>query len=126
MVTDGAKEDKMDVDEEAKKKEEEEKKPEPTEAILKNPSRVVKQQEEHMQYLRDDGHRYYPILDSRFSGFVVLQDVDSGSSKPEGEQEPEQFYDDEERDLEAPNPDLVSDLDIPKPFEFDPAIQNAP
>jgi len=33
---------KMEVDEEAKKKEEEEKKPEPTEAILKNPSRVVK------------------------------------------------------------------------------------
>lgn len=39
--------------------------------------------------------------------------------------EKELYYDDEERDLEAPNPDLVSDLDIPKPFEFDPAIQNA-
>ena len=71
VVTD-SKEEKMDVDEEAKKKEEEEKKPEPTEAILKNPSRVVKQQEEHMEYLKDGGHRYYPILDSRFSGFIVL------------------------------------------------------
>ena len=40
--------------------------------------------------------------------------------------EAEKFYDDEERDEDAPNPDLVSDLDIPKPFEFDPAIQNAP
>lgn len=40
--------------------------------------------------------------------------------------EPEKFWDDEERDADAPNPDLVSDLDIPAPFEFDPAIQNAP
>ena len=63
----------MDVDEESKKKESEEKKEdEPTEAILKNPSRVVKQQEEFMQYLKDENIRYYPILDSRFSGFVVL------------------------------------------------------
>ena len=63
----------MDVDEEAKKKEGEEKKEEePTEGVLKNPSRVVKQQEEYMQYLRDEKSRYYPILDSRFSGFVVL------------------------------------------------------
>jgi len=72
-MTNNAEEEKMDVDEEAKKKEEEEKKkPEPTEAVLKNPSRVVKQQEENMQYLREPGNRYYPILDSRFSGFVVL------------------------------------------------------
>jgi len=42
-----AEDEKMEGDE-AKKKEEEEKKPEPTEAILKNPSRVVKQQEESM------------------------------------------------------------------------------
>lgn len=42
-MTNNAEEEKMDVDEEAKKKEEEEKKkPEPTEAVLKNPSRVVK------------------------------------------------------------------------------------
>ena len=63
----------MDVDEEAKKKEgEENKQQDPTEGVLKNPSRVVKQQEEYMQYLRDEKSRYYPILDSRFSGFVVL------------------------------------------------------
>lgn len=80
-----------------------------------------------MQYLRDETSRYYPILDTRFSGFVVLQDLEP-TAKPDGadgaaaEAEEEQFYDDEERDLSAPNPDLVSDLDIPKPFEFDPAI----
>lgn len=80
-----------------------------------------------MQYLKDDsGAKYYPILDTRFSGFVVLRDMPASGVAAEGEQEPEQFYDDEERDLSAPNPDLVSDLDIPKPFEFDPAIQNAP
>lgn len=45
----GAEESKMDVDEEKKKdtdeekKEEEKEAPEPTEAMLKNPSRVVKQ-----------------------------------------------------------------------------------
>ena len=76
-----------------------------------------------MEYLKEDGSRYYPILDSRFQGFIILKDLPREIK--EGE-EPEQFYDDEERDLEAPNPDLVSDLDIPKPFEFDPAIQNAP
>lgn len=37
----------------------------------------------------------------------------------------EEFYDDEERNADAPNPDLVSDLQIPAPFEFDPAVQNA-
>lgn len=70
-------ESKMEVDEEGKKKEEEEKKEadEPTEAILKNPSRVVKEQEKSMQYLKDETSRYYPILDTRFSGFVVLQDL---------------------------------------------------
>ena len=84
-----------------------------------------------MQYLREDTSRYYPILDTRFSGFVVLQDLEP-TSLPAADgadaaavQEEEQFYDDEERDLSVPNPDLVSDLDIPKPFEFDPAIQNA-
>ena len=81
-----------------------------------------------MQYLKEDTSRYYPILDTRFSGFVVLQDLEpTAKAAADGaEAEEEQFYDDEERDLSAPNPDLVSDLDIPKPFEFDPAIQNAP
>jgi len=40
----------------------------------------------------------------------------------EEKMEAEVFYDDEERDADAPNPDLVSDLDIPAPFEFDPEI----
>jgi len=47
-----------------------------------------------------------------------LQDIESKAAPAEEEQ----FYDDEERDLNAPNPDLVSDLDIPKAFEFDPAV----
>lgn len=34
----------------------------------------------------------------------------------------EEFYDDEERNLDAPNPDLVTDLQVPAPFEFDPEI----
>lgn len=37
-------------------------------------------------------------------------------------QEPEQYYDDEERDPNAPNPDRQSDLDVPEEFEFDPAV----
>jgi hypothetical protein len=47
---------------------------------------------------------------------VVLSDLGAQPG------EKELYYDDEERDLDAPNPDLVSDLDIPKAFEFDPAI----
>jgi len=43
-----------------------------------------------------------------------------------GSQEQELYYDDEERDPNAPNPDRQSDLDIPEEFEFDPVIQNAP
>ena len=43
----------------------------------------------------------------------------------EAKMEKEIFYDDEERDADAPNPDLVSDLDIPAAFEFNPEIQNA-
>jgi hypothetical protein len=47
----------------------------------------------------------------------VLKDV---RETVEGEKE--EFYDDEERNLDAPNPDLASDLQIPAAFEFDPAI----
>jgi len=36
----------------------------------------------------------------------------------------EEFYDDEERDENAPNPDLQSDLKIPAAFEFDEELQN--
>jgi len=60
-------------------------------------------------------------MDNRFSGFIVLRET---RQLHEGEKE--EFYDDEERNLEAPNPDLFSDIHIPASFEFDPAIQNAP
>jgi len=66
-------------------------------------------------------NRYTPLLQNRFSGFVVLK-----QTKELGEGETEEFYDDEERNMDAPNPDLASDLEVPKAFEFDPAIQDAP
>lgn len=37
--------------------------------------------------------------------------------------EVELFYDDEERNMDAPNPDL--DPDLPAAFEFDPIVQNS-
>jgi len=104
--------------EEAKEavKEEVKEPPEPDEQVLKNPSRVLKAQEKVIAFKHDNSVRYTPVLESRFAGFVVLSDL---GAKP-GEEE--LYYDDEERDLDAPNPDLVSDLDIPKPFEFDPEL----
>jgi len=37
--------------------------------------------------------------------------------------DPELYYDDEEKDPNAPNPaDKLADLDLPAEFEFDPAI----
>lgn len=100
--------------EEEKKKEEE---PEPDFQELKNPTRVLKQQEATIQYPADG--RYAPVLASRFGGFVILKEQHPSD-------EPEEFYDDEERDQDAPNPDLQTDLKLPEPFEFDPEIQNAP
>lgn len=61
--------------------------------------------------------RYTPVLSTRFAGFVILKDINASD-------EQEMFYDDEERDTEAPNPDLQTDLKLPEPFEFDPDIQN--
>lgn len=93
----------MLTEEERKKKEEEEAKeeaaslPEPEVQELKNPSRVLKAQEKKIQYKAD--RRWAPVLTERFSGFVVLRDNNPGSA------EPELFYDDEERDPNAPNPD---------------------
>lgn len=69
-----------------------------------------------MVYDQKDG-RFAPLLQNRFSGFVVLK-----QTKDLGEGEKEEYYDDEERNLDAPNPDLASDLQIPKAFEFDPAV----
>jgi 26S proteasome regulatory subunit N2 len=108
-------------EETAQKPEEEEKKePEPKEYTVQNPCRMLRQQESKVQYLPDDEQRYHPVIESRYTGFVVLKQL-----RELKEGETEEFYDDEERNLDAPNPDLVSDLQIPAPFEFDPAIQNA-
>ncbi len=65
--------DKEMTDEEKKKKEEEEEKKvvEPDSQELKNPSRVLKAQEKKIQYLPDG--KFYPVLDTRFSGFVILR-----------------------------------------------------
>lgn len=61
------------------------------------------------------------MLPERHSGFVILREA-----RPLGDGENEEFYDDEERDADAPNPDLQGEFKLPEPFEFDPAIQNAP
>lgn len=105
------------TEEEKKKKEEEEKKalePEPDFLELNNPSRVLKAQEKKINYKSDN--RYTPVLDTRFSGFVVLKD-----QKVSSDQE-EKYWDDEERDPNAPNPDMQTDLELPAEFEFDPAV----
>jgi 26S proteasome regulatory subunit N2 len=111
----------VEMEDEEKKKEEETKAKEPEVEPefqeLRNPSRVLKAQEKKIQFKADG--RWYPVLDERFSGFVVLFD-----QAPETA-EAELYYDDEERDPNAPNPDRVSDMDLPEEFEFDPAIQNA-
>ena len=69
---------------------------------------------------KSEGNRWFPVLEYRFSGFVVLRDLQPESA------EPELYYDDEERDPNAPNPDRLADMDLPKEFEFDPVVQNAP
>ena len=68
-------EEKKDGEEEKKEGDEEKKDPEATEGIVKNPSRVLKAQEQHLKYLNDDNQRYYPVLDTRFSGFLILKDL---------------------------------------------------
>ena len=60
------------------------------------------------------------MLENRFTGFVVLK-----TTRDLADNERDEFYDDEERNLDAPNPDLPTDFRIPAPFEFDPAVQNA-
>jgi lipopolysaccharide export LptBFGC system permease protein LptF len=90
-----------DVNGEEQKKEEEKKddEPEPEFQELKNPTRVLKQQETKISYQSEC--RYMPVLSTRFGGFVILKEVN-----PLGEDEVEEYYDDEERDADAPNPDL--------------------
>lgn len=107
--------------EEEKKDEEKEKEkeaePEQDFQELKNPSRVLKQQETKISY--SDDVRYKPVLETRFGGFVILREINPPA---EGEDDKEEFYDDEERDQDAPNPDLQTDMKLPEPFEFDPEI----
>mmetsp|Transcript_14869 Transcript_14869/g.23040 ORF Transcript_14869/g.23040 Transcript_14869/m.23040 type:complete len:181 (+) Transcript_14869:178-720(+) len=64
-MTNEEKKEKEDVKEEEKKEE-----PEPEFQELKNPSRVVKDQEKNISYITED--RYKPVLSSRFAGFVIL------------------------------------------------------
>ena len=78
-------------------KKEEEKKEEPLFQELKNPSRVLKAQEKTISY-KEDG-TFMPILTTRFGGMVILRELNPT-------EEAELFYDDEERDADAPNPDL--------------------
>jgi hypothetical protein len=87
-------EDKAKNDEAAEDKDKDKDEPEFQE--LKNPSRVVKQQESVIKY--PDQAKYMPVLSTRYGGFVILREVN-----PSDEQE--LFYDDEERDVDAPNPD---------------------
>ena len=64
--------DKKEGDEEAKKEEEKKDEPEPDFQELRNPSRILKQQETVITYPAEG--RYIPVLDSRFGGFVVLRE----------------------------------------------------
>lgn len=91
---------------------------EPNHAVLKNPSRVLKEQEKYINYQSTEPETdssYCPVLLTRFSGFVILRETREAGDK-------EEFYDDEERDADAPNPDLHSEFKLPAPFEFDPEV----
>lgn len=104
---------KKEKEEQEKEKEEKKNEPEPCYEDLKNPSRVLREQEEYITFLNDQ--RYQPLLKNRQGGFIILNDTEGG--------EEDQFWDDEEVDPEAPNPGKESELKIPEPFDFDPDIQ---
>ena len=106
--TPGTEEEKKDGEEAGDKSE-----PEPCYEDRRNPSRVVRDQESYISFLKD--HRYQPILENRRGGYIILKDSTEG--------EPEEFYDDEEIDVEAPNPGKEDELKIPETFEFNTAIQ---
>lgn len=82
---------KDDEKKEGEKKEGEEKKEEeePDFQELKNPSRVLKDQEKKITY--SDECRYKPVLETRFGGFVILREINATEER-------EEFYDDEEID----------------------------
>ena len=111
--TPGTEEKKEETKEETK--EEKKNEPEPDFEVRKNPSRIIRDQERFIAFT--DDQRYRPILQKRHGGFIVLEDLKEG--------EPEEFYDDQEVDPEAPNPGKEEELVLPEPFEFDPNIQGS-
>jgi len=103
--------------EEAKQEEkpQEEVKEEPELQELANPSRVLSQQEKVIRF--DQRNRYVPVLPTRKSGFIILRDQ---TPQAPGET----YYDDEEIDPNAPNPQNAAvDFEIPADFVFDPNAQ---
>lgn len=84
--------------------------------MLKNPSRVLIQQEKIIRF--DQRNRYVPVLPTRKSGFIILRDQNPGAPG-------EGYYDDEEVDPNAPNPqNQAVDFEIPQDFVFDPNAQH--
>lgn len=60
----------------------EEETPEPNDEILRNPCRVVADQEQYISFLsNEEGARYHPVLPSRKSGYLVV--IDSKPGEPE-------------------------------------------
>jgi len=80
-------------------------------------------QERHISYDKSENPKWQPVLKKRFAGFIMLQKAEG--HVPAAEEEAEAYYDDEERDENAVNPDLVTDMELPKSFIFDAAIQDA-
>ena len=105
-------EESKDVTPEQEESKDQKPEPEPCFEDLKNPSRVIRDQEEYISFLEDQ--RYAPILKDRHAGFLILEDTNDGEN--------EEFYDDEEVDPDAPNPGQ-DDIKIPEPFDFNPDIQ---
>lgn len=110
MAEDKPKEEEKKEEVKVEKKEE----PEPEFLLLHNPTRILNPQEQKIIYDQFDG-RYMPVLETRYAGFIVVKEL-----RPANEGEVELFYDDEERNMDAPNPDL--DPDLPEAFEFDPIV----
>jgi len=117
------KKDEEMIDTTEKKEEEKKPEPEPLTQELSNPSRVMRGQERHISYDKPDNPKWQPVLKKRFAGFIMLKIAEG--YQPTGDEVAEAYYDDEERDETAVNPDLVTDIELPKSFIFNPAIQDA-
>jgi hypothetical protein len=79
-------------------------------------------QERHISYDKTNP-KWQPVLKKRFAGFIMLKSAEG--YVPAADEAAEAYYDDEERDENAVNPDLVTDMELPKSFIFDPAVQDA-